>query len=357
MNIENEDDVGAAGAPAGDEPALSLRETLAAEFAKANDVPDAEGEDPKPARARDDSGRFAGKPAPTGDDATAAPPAPAAAPDPAAAVADTSAAAPAPAVDVAAPGSWTAEAKAKWNDVPPDVRKYIAEREDQMHRALTRNDEERNLGRTMSQTLQPFAETMRSIGVSPDRAVAGLLNVDSVLRSGSPEQKLEMVHEIMRSYQIQPEAVFNHQPTPVHPQVQALQQQMQAMQQQMQQGSQQQQEALNERAAQAEIEAFKANAPHLEAVRDHMSQLLTSGIAKDLQDAYEQAVWANPQTRQAMQAQQTAASSKAQRVASARNAGSSISGAPGGVVPNQQSTKRSLREELAANFGDSKSRI
>jgi hypothetical protein len=362
MNIDNEDDVGSAGTPAEDTQQPSLRETLEAEFAKANDDAttfDANtGKEVPDARPRDNAGRFAAKDAQV--DGTAAAPAQAApqATDQGAAtpVADQQQAA-APTADIPAPHSWNNEAKAKWNDVPPEVRRYIAEREDQMHRAIARNDEDRNLGRAMSQTLQPHMETIRAIGVAPDQAVAGLLNVDAVLRKGSPEQKLEMVHEIMRSYQIPLEHVMHHQPMPQDPRLNALQQELQALRSQVTQGTQHQQEALEVRAAQAEIEAFKANAPHLEAVRDHMSHLLTNGLAADLQDAYDQAVWANPQTRQAMLAAQTAAATKTQRVASARNAGSSISGAPGGVVPNQPTQKRSLREELAANLGEAKSRI
>jgi hypothetical protein len=362
MNLDTEDEIGGAGATANDDQQPSLRETLEAEFAKASEPPTFDagtGKEVTAGRARDESGRFATKAAPADDAGAAAAPAQAT-PQPtgagaAAAPADQQQAA-APA-EIPAPHTWTAEAKAKWNDVPPEVRRYIAEREDQMHRAISRNDEERNLGRAMSQTLQPHMETMRAIGVAPDQAVAGLLNVDAVLRRGSPEQKLEMVHEIMRSYQIPLEHVMQHQPMPQDPRLGALQQELQALRSQVTQGTQQQQEALETRAAQAEIEAFKVNAPHLEAVRDHMSQLLTNGLASGLQDAYDQAVWMNPTTRQAMLAQQTAAASKAQRVASARNAGSSISGAPGGVVPNPPTQKRSLRDELAANFGEAKSRI
>lgn len=351
MKIDTEDVVVGTGTPDDDEPQLSLRETLQAEYARAHEPPAEDGgAEQKPGRTRDDAGRFAA-PAPAAAEAPSAGQTPQAAADPA----TPPAAAPAP--DIAAPHSWTNEAKAKWAEVPADVRKYIAEREDQMHRALAHNDKDRDLGRAMSQTLQPHMETMRSIGVSPDQAVAGLLNVDAVLRRGSPEQKLEMMHEILRSYQIPLDQVMQHQPLPHNPQVQSLQQQMQAIQQQMAQGQQQHQEELAQRAVQAELEAFKANAPHMEAVKGQMSQLLTSGVASGLQDAYDQAVWANPQTRQLLLAEQAAAATKTARVASARNAGSSISGAPGGVAPNPPATNRSLREELQASFSAANPRI
>jgi hypothetical protein len=359
MDIDTED-LGGTGTPVDNAPQPSLREQLEDSFAKARDDSD---NTPEPGRTRDQGGRFA-KPAPqegTQQPTTAPEPvatladAPA---DPAATAAPTAAPAAAPAGgEIAAPASWTAELKAKWSTVPPDVRAYIAEREDQVHRQFSRNDEERNFGRVMSQTLQPYAETLRAIGATPDQAVSGLLNVDNVLRKGTPEQKLEMVHEIMRSYQIPLEAVTQHQPLPQDPRLGALQQQLQALQNQMAQGSQQQQAAVEERAAQAELEAFKANAPHLEAVRPMMAQLLTSGVATGLQDAYDQAAWAHPEVRKLMLAQQTAATSNVQRVARARAAGASISGAPGNATPNTAAPKRTLREELKANLSEAQSRI
>lgn len=359
MNLETDEDLGGAGTPAEDAQP-SLRDTLVAEFAKANEPAtfDADtGKEVAEGRTRDDSGRFAAKPAPADGDAAAAPaPTPAAA-DPAAAAADPALAAPATPADIPAPHTWTNEAKAKWNDVPPEVRKYIAEREDQVHRAITKHDEDRNFGRSMAAVFQPYQDTLREINVPPDRAVSGLLNVDNVLRKGSPEQKLEMVHEILRSYQIPLEAVTNHQPLPLDPRYGALQQHVQALEQRIAQGSQQQQEVVETRAAQAEIEAFKANAPHLEAVRPMMAQLLTGGVASGLQDAYDQAVWLHPEIRKLMLAQQTAAASTAARVGKARAAGSSISGAPTGTAPITATQKRSLRDELKANFGEATSRI
>lgn len=350
---------------------LSLRESLEQQFAAANQEQDgsaaanagddgAAAADAQPGRQRDGNGRFVAKVAAGEQEGVEGAQAAPAAAAPAGAV-QTDPAAPADSsqaqTDISAPSSWTAEAKAKWADVPPDVRRYIAEREENVHRQFTRHDEERNFGRAMSQTLQPYAQTLQEIGMPADRAVAGLLNVDSVLRKGTPEQKLEMVHEIMRSYQIPAEAVFNHQPLPQDPRLNALQQQLQAVQQQLQQGQQHQQTAAEEEAARLELATFKANAPHLEAVRTEMANLLDHGMASSLQDAYDKAVMLNPETRKLVLAQQTAAAQQHNRVRNARQAGSSIAGAPGGVVPTPASTKRSLRDELKANFGDASNRI
>jgi hypothetical protein len=56
-----------------------------------------------------------------------------------------------------------------------------------------------------------------------------------------------------------------------------------------------------------------------------MAALLQAGQAKDLQDAYEQAVWANPQTRTSLIAQQQQeAKAKATQTAQAAKQAASV---------------------------------
>lgn len=81
------------------------------------------------------------------------------------------------------------------------------------------------------------------------------------------------------------------------------------------------------------IEAFAADPahPYFNDVRTAMGVLLKNGQAANLQDAYDQATWANPSIRQALMAQQSgdAAKAKAAEVEAARKAALlSPSGAP-----------------------------
>lgn len=146
---------GGAAAP-GEEQELSLRESLEQQFAQAHQDQDdaataasaSAAADPaaevQAGRQRDGNGRFVAKAgagelegaeAAQASQAIAAP-AGAAPTDPAAQTAPAQAQ-----TDIPAPPSWNAEAKAKWADVPPDVRRYIAEREENVHRQFTRHDE------------------------------------------------------------------------------------------------------------------------------------------------------------------------------------------------------------------------
>jgi len=261
-----------------------------------------------------------------------------------------------------APASWNAEARAKWKDLPPDVQSYIQHRETSMQQMVGRMDAERQVGRTMQMALRPFEQTMQQLGVDPVTATTKLFEADHALRYGSPEQKVQMLHQIMHDYGINAEAAFQYQPQPVDPAVQAMQQRVQFLEQALTSGQRQTQ--LQQQAElQAQVESFAAQNQHFDKVRDHMAAILQSGLAKDMQDAYDQAVWARPDLRQSLlsqrEAEQKAVAQQAasQKAAQSRIAGSSVAGTPAGVTPVPPPENRSLREELQAQFAAAQGRV
>lgn len=88
--------------------------------------------------------------------------------------------------------------------------------------------------------------------------------------------------------------------------------------------------------------------PYFNDVRPVMAGLFTSGAAKTLDDAYSQAVYANPAVRQKLMAQQQAQADAKRREAAvnARGASASIAGAPGG---NRNGTPQ--KETIAQTLG------
>jgi hypothetical protein len=98
--------------------------------------------------------------------------------------------------------------------------------------------------------------------------------------------------------------------------------------------------------------------PFAENVRSDMSLLIKGGGADTLQDAYEKAVWANPETRsllikQQREEEEARRAAEAREAASrARQAGKSISGSPlpGGASMPAQRPDLDLHDELAANL-------
>ena len=130
-------------------------------------------------------------------------------------------------------------------------------------------------------------------------------------------------------------------------------------------GSIEKEKALKEQqeaqALQSQVEAFKSDPKHIhfEAVKADMAALLRGGIAKDLDDANDRAVYANPHTRSTL-LEQNKNSVEEQRVAekkakaeAAKKAGSSIKGAPGmAATKNGTITQSNLREALKSAFAE-----
>ena len=93
---------------------------------------------------------------------------------------------------------------------------------------------------------------------------------------------------------------------------------------------------------------------YFENVRPLMSAFFANGQAKDLEQAYEMACWANPEVRAALQAEQQR-SAEAQRLEEAkRKAGAARSASfnPSGQggVGIAGATQSSLRDEIAAQL-------
>lgn len=255
----------------------------------------------------------------------------------------------------AAPQSWNAAAKAEWDKVPPSLQAEINRREGEMHKSMTRLDEERTFGKQMKETISPYMPIIDSLGIPPMKAIQSLLNVEYQLRTASPEQKVQLMHTMAKNYGVN----LGNAPAQayVDPQVQALQQRVESQEQRWAREEQFRAQQQNNEV-QGVISAFASDPAniHFETVKQHMGVLLERGLAKDMKDAYDQAVYANPSIRSTLLEQQTAAALEAKREAiknqtnAAKRASVSLTGSPGGAIPNGKLPERSLREELAAQF-------
>lgn len=195
------------------------------------------------------------------------------------------------------------EEAAEWAKASPVLQQALLRRSEEMHKGLEQYRGAAQFAQKIAQAFQPYEHTIQQLGVSHEVAVGKLLEADNTLRYGSPEQKAHALASLAYQYGID---IGQVQATPApDPQVYALQAELnqlkgfindfQRTQQEREQGT------LN-----SEIAKFAEGREHFEQVREDMAALLQAGRAKDLSDAYEQAVWANPQTRAAMLAKQQA---------------------------------------------------
>lgn len=265
--------------------------------------------------------------------------------------------APLPAAALAPPNGWSAEAKAKWHELSPEVMAAVQKREQDISKFTSTRDEHASFGKEMYQTVQPYLATIKAEGGTPTTAIQALLNTAYVLRVGNPEQKKQLLLQTAREYGVDLGQPEQQQHTNVAPEFQTLQQEVQQLRGIVTQRDENERQRLNAEV-QTELEAFAADPKntHFGEVKGHMAALISQGAAKGLQDAYDQAVWARPETRATLLAQQRAEEEQKRvaaaktKAAEARRKSIGITGGPGNTAAKSAPEDRSLRDELEANL-------
>lgn len=241
-----------------------------------------------------------------------------------------------------APRSWNNEEKAKWAEATPDVRKAILRRESEVEQGFTKLDEDRNFGKSIKDVVTPYMQIINAEGGTPATAIQSLLNTAYIMRTAPAAQKTALFHQLAQQYGVdlsQPNNAPAVQPNALLTEINQLKQQIQ----QQPEVFRQQQESL---AIKSQIDTFAADPKnvHYEKLKPVMASLLQSGQAKDMQDAYDKASWADPDIRSANLAEQEKAK-ETQRIAEikakaglSRKASVSIKGSPSiNPVPNGKS--------------------
>ena len=250
------------------------------------------------------------------------------------------------------PASWKKDYHEDWKAAPARIQEYAWQREEQMKAGYEPLRAKAEYADQMQQVVQPFMQTISGLGIDAPRAVKALLEADHALRYSTPEQKLQLFNRLAQQYGVnlgQMEGL--PQQTLADPAVYALQNELNAVRGEVNTWKQQQEQAQNQTLL-GEIGQFSQKAEHFEEARPAMIQLLQSGMATDLQDAYEKAIRLDPnlfdvvqQSKQAdVDATKRAAANKA--AISARAAAVSVkSSTPGAATTTKAQDRRSLLAE------------
>lgn len=278
----------------------------------------------------------------------------------------------APVATLQAPKGLRPEFKAKFGELPADWQAEISRRESDAAKAVTAQDEERMLGKKVNEMASPYLPTIRAEGATVEKAFQDYLQTAHVLRQGTDYQKAQSIAAVMGQFKVNPQVLLSilqggnvntgNQPSPAqyNPQLETLQQRVDRMERERQDEVQQRQ-LQEEHSLKSQIEDFssKPGHEHFDRVRSHMGVLLENGMATDLDDAYNRAVYADPEIRSTLIASQEQATA-GQRLSevkakaeAARRAGGSVSGGPGAAramngsgvnVPIEETIRAALRE-------------
>jgi len=256
---------------------------------------------------------------------------------------------------------WKKAALAEWEKLPEIARKEIERREADFHKGIEQYKAGAQQSQEWERTVQPYMATIQSFGVTPQVAVNELLKADHLLRYSQPQQKVQMLMKIAGDYGIDIQALANgiqqvageqiwQQQNPMDPRTQQLQARVNQLEQQIT-NSQRQAQTQEHSAIDAEIAAFAADPDHehFGVLQQDMALLLQAGRAKSLDDAYEMAMRANPQTYQIWLAQQQQKQDEERKakIAAAKKAGANVVRPNGRASVPAAQPPRSLEEDIA----------
>lgn len=214
---------------------------------------------------------------------------------------------PAPPSALAAPKTWRKEAVEKWAALDPVAQAEILKREEDMFKGLEGYKGDAEYGRNFKTVMQPYDQILRQYNIDPVQQVNNLMQSHYTLAFGTPQQKVELVQQIIKDYGIELPGFEPGEKPYEDPAVEALRREVQELQSHRQQSIRAQQQQARSRA-ESEIAAFSADPKnvHFNDVSADMTRMLASGSAKTLQEAYDAAIWLNPIVRQKELDRQTA---------------------------------------------------
>lgn len=351
MTLEN------ATIPSGAETAapVSVRDDVLAAFNAVetpSDTPEpvVETEEQKAERLRDEQGRFVKadeKPEKAEPDVKAE-----AKPDAKPEKVDTKAE---PKADIAPPVEWKGNAKIDWNRLPSSVKQAISEE-------YTKFSEVSRKVEAIDKVLTP--ERRQQLAMAYGNDMSGLDQILNAVAYSNKDpmgfiqwfaqnNRIDLSGLVSPAQQQQPavDPQLQQLLSPVLNKITSLEQTIQQRQQYEAQQSQAQ--------VQQELNAFLSdhqNYPYAQDVRRQMGVLMDAaaqeGRTLTLKEAYDQAVWANPQTRSQLLAQQAQQSTQQLQAAAQqkRQLSSGIAGAPGTAQPLNGITnpKATVRDDVIA---------
>lgn len=304
----------AAPAPEASTPAEAPRdmETTIRETYRELTSAQSEGDDPgeRPARVRGPDGKFVKA---TPDAATPPETAQAGTETPAEGEAATETpAVPASPYD-AYPQSWRKEMQAEWAKLPPAVREEVHRREQNFLDGIKQYREPAAFGQAIGAELLPHVELFRQLQTTPQEVVRDLMQTWSGLVRGSAHERANLLRQVAQQFGIDaaslsaPATGAASSATPASADLTPLSQEVAAIKARLEAEAQERARIEAEQATH-EIERFGSDPKreHFAAVRQTMSQLLLSGQATTLEDAYDKATWLVPDVRAKLLAAQDA---------------------------------------------------
>ena len=192
-----------------------------------------------------------------------------------------------------APQSWKKEMHEFWNGLDPAVQDYVEQREEQMREGLEKDRDDANRGRDMRDIMSPYAEILKSQGINEGALVNNLMSAHYRLSTADDAGRVSLIRQLAQSYNVS----LDGEQKEVDPALKAMQDKVTHLENHYAQSQQHAQQVAHDRVSQ-DVESFASDPAHefFDEVSEQIVPLINAGY--DLEDAYQNAIWLNPVTRQ-----------------------------------------------------------
>jgi hypothetical protein len=272
------------------------------------------------------------------------------------------------------PVSWSAEMKAKFAALPPDVQAYAVQRDSEANKRISELGQMQKALEPVRSTLERYSPLFEANGVTYEAGLQNLLSVAAALQSDAPNA----IREIARRHGVDLRELAGAAPAddgqPDSAELRSVKQELAELRRHVAETSnrvvsreQAEQHAQRTSLTNA-IDTFASDKPDFDKIEADIAGLIPAIKAANpgldnkaiLEQAYERAIWANPETRaRRLEADAKAQADKAAKEAQARaeKAKKSASINVKGDAVNGNSPKSmddDLREIAAKHYGTSR---
>jgi hypothetical protein len=252
------------------------------------------------------------------------------------------------------PSSWKKDYEEDWGKLDPKMQDYINQREQEYAKGVSTYKSQWDSAAPIYQAMaEHVLPDLQQHGIAPQQWIQDVSQAHKTLTYGSPQEKAQTLFRLANNYGVDLGQFAGMQ---VDPNYSMMAQELAQLKNQWN-GFQTRQQQQEQYSIQSEIDAFKQDAKHFDVVRETMAGLLQSGVANDLQSAYDKAIRLHDDIFQQEQASQVnhAKEELAQKASHARaKAVSPKSAAPTGSMNSgngKKSTRDILSEQLDAVMG------
>jgi hypothetical protein len=204
------------------------------------------------------------------------------------------------------PATWKGDLKEEWKAASPALKAEVQRREGDFMKGIEQYRQYANYANDVAETFKPYDAAITAAGMNQKQVLGAALNTMYRLKTGSPQEKASELLNLASTYGVTLDDVtttneLNMAGMPlVDPEVEQLKAENAQILSFLQHSNQEkQQQQIGVYAS--ELDKFEADPAnkYFADVREEMAQIFGNSQEElSLQDVYDNAVWANPVTRE-----------------------------------------------------------